>query len=92
MNYEFYDGLYGLKRIEAAVLGANLSERYKGRQISEFKVSLEKSKFRLRCDGSDDLRARSYPASLSTVFTKAGRSLNSFVPLLRKKCVCCLFL
>jgi hypothetical protein len=49
-----------------------LSERYKGRQISEVKVSLGQSKFRSRYDGNGDFRARSQ--SLLSVLTKAGRS------------------
>jgi hypothetical protein len=45
MQYELYKELHRSKGTEAAVLWASLSERNKGRykcrQISEFKVSLE---------------------------------------------------
>ena len=48
MQYELYEGLHGGERTEAAALYASLSERYKGKQIPEFKVSLGHSKFRPR--------------------------------------------
>jgi hypothetical protein len=36
--------------------------RYKGKQISEFKFSLEQSKCRSRCGWNDNLRMGSHPA------------------------------
>ena len=58
--------------------------KYKGRQILEFKVSLGQSEVRPRHGGNSDLRARSHPASLFFLFTKTGRSLNSFAMLKEK--------
>ena len=87
MNYE---GLYDSKGTEVTTLGASLSERYKGRQIPEFKVSLKWGNVWPLRDGSSDLRARSNPASLLSVLTKAGRTPNSFAML--RKCACCLSL
>ena len=58
--------------------------RYKGRQILEFKVSLGQSEVRPRPGGHGDLRARPHPANLFFVFTKAGRSLSSFLRLREK--------
>jgi hypothetical protein len=48
--------------------------------------ALGQSKFQFRHGGSSDLRAGSHPASLLSVLTKAGRSLNSFA-VLRKMCL-----
>jgi hypothetical protein len=43
MQYELYEGLHRSKRTKACT-NESLSERYKGRQIPEFKVSLGQSK------------------------------------------------
>jgi hypothetical protein len=40
MQYELYKELHRSKRTEVAAPWASLSERYKGIQISEFKVNL----------------------------------------------------
>ena len=77
MQYELYEGLHRSKRTKACT-NESLSERYKGRQIPEFKVSLGQSKLKPRCA---DLRDGSHPASLLSVLTKADRSLNSFAML-----------
>jgi hypothetical protein len=45
MNYE---GLHESEGTKACTLWASLSERYKGRQIPEFKVSLGQSKVTFR--------------------------------------------
>jgi hypothetical protein len=63
-----------------------LSERYKGRPIPEFKVSLGQGEFKPRHYRSSDLRAGSHLASLFSVLTKANRSLNSFT-MLSKMCL-----
>ena len=47
-------------------------------------MSLRQSEF--KHGGTSDLRAGSHPASLLSVLTKAGRSLNSFA-ILRKICL-----
>jgi hypothetical protein len=58
-----------------------LSERYKGKQIPEFKISQGQTEFSSRHVENDDLRVGSHPPSLLLVLTMADRSLNSFAML-----------
>jgi hypothetical protein len=62
MRYKLYEGHHEPKRTEAATLGASLSERYKGRQIPEFKVSMGQREFRSRHGQNGNLRTGSHPA------------------------------
>lgn len=55
------------------------------RQISEFKVSLGQIEFRSRGGGNGNLTPGSYLASLLSVLKKAGRFLNTFAMLKKKK-------
>jgi hypothetical protein len=73
-QYELYEVLHGPKRTEAAALWASLSERYKGRQIPEFMVSLVQRKFMTMNGGSSYLRVRFHPASLLSVLK--GRQIS----------------
>jgi hypothetical protein len=59
MNYE---GLHESKGAKATALRASLSERYKGRQIPEFKVNLGHSKVRPRCGRNGNFRT-GFPSS-----------------------------
>jgi hypothetical protein len=70
---------------QAAALGDSLSERYKGRQIPEFKVSLEQREFRSRSSWNGNLRMPSHPAKFIFCLTKVGRSMISFVIFKKKK-------
>jgi hypothetical protein len=45
MQYELYEGILRFKKAEAASLKASLSERYKGSQSPQLKVSLGQSEF-----------------------------------------------
>ena len=60
---------------------------YKGRQIPQFNVSLEKWKlrFRTRLDRNGNFRVESHPLSLPFVLSKGThRSLNSFAMFKKK--------
>ena len=87
MQYELYEGLHRSKRTKACT-NESLSERYKGRQIPEFKVSLGQREFRSRPrhGRNGNFRTGSHPAK----FIKSASSLNSFT-VLKQKCVCCPF-
>jgi hypothetical protein len=65
-----------------------LSERYKGRQISEFKVILGHSKDQPRCGRNSNFRAGPYPTSLPFVLN-IGRQISSAM-LEKEKYACCL--
>jgi hypothetical protein len=69
------------------------SERYKGRQIPEFQISLGQREFRSRPMVGISWWSSRSPTKLAycLCLTKAGRSLNSFA-MLKKKSACWLFL
>ena len=72
MHYELYEELHRPKRKKGSWTNEpSVSERHKGRWISEFKVSLGRSEFRSRHGENSDPRAGSHLASLLSVLTKA---------------------
>ena len=57
---------------------------YKGRQISEFMISLGQSQVRLRLGGNGHFRAGSLANSLSSVLSK-GRQISEFFCNIKEK-------
>jgi hypothetical protein len=60
-----------------------MSERYKGRQIPEFKV--KHSKVRPRCGRNNNFRTGSHPASLASMYNRSRQISEFFCTVKRKR-------
>jgi hypothetical protein len=78
MNYE---ELHESKETDVATLSASLSERYKGRQIPEFKISLRVQAHSLRCGRNGNFRMVSHPT----------RKISECFCSVKRKCVLVVF-